>query len=141
MLMEDLSVILSQMCSYTEHRLSETHLKHHEQLILLYLHDRKHSNQEQIARHFSVDKGSVSKTIAKLEERGLVARQTNADNKREKIVTLTADGNTCTGQIAGVFDEWSTRLTDGLSPAELDLLKDAVMLMAHNADDLIAEES
>ena len=90
MFMADISIIVRRMRTQAERSIGEAGLGFPEQLVLMFLIGHDPSKQEAIATQLGVDKGAVAKTIAKLEEKGLVTRKVNPASKREKIVETTA---------------------------------------------------
>ncbi|RJO73587.1 MarR family transcriptional regulator [Nocardia panacis] len=77
----------------------------------------------QLAAAAVVDKPAATVAVNDLVERGLVVRDTNPDNRRCKLVTLTEAGRTVLVQAAEIPDPAPPALTE-LSPAELRTLHD-----------------
>ncbi|MCC8086593.1 MAG: MarR family winged helix-turn-helix transcriptional regulator, partial [Clostridium sp.] len=48
--------------------------------------------QEDVCAHFDMDKGRIARNLSELEEKGLICRVVNEKNKRQKLVSLTAEG-------------------------------------------------
>lgn len=140
MLTDDLSLITSKMVSYTERAAADLDLRYYEQIVLLYINGKGSCNQEQIARQFEVDKSMVSKTMAKLEKRGVVSRRTNADNKREYIISLTPEGHALVPAVKAIFAAWDEKVYAGLTPDDRARIERTVAHMLQNADALLAEE-
>ena len=88
MFMSDVSIIVRKMRTMADRKAASLGVGFPEQLVLMYLKFHGSSNQESIAAEIDIDRGAIAKTIAKLEEKGLVKRQVNQKNKREKIVEL-----------------------------------------------------
>lgn len=118
MFMNDISIISRQMRVFVERRMSEFNLGFPELRILMFLDGCESSNQEQIATHFKVDKGSIAKSVGKLEDKQLIARSVNPDNKREKVITLNAEGRKALGTMTELFGLWSAQVYDGIDDAD-----------------------
>ena len=66
----------------------------------------------------NLDKVKVSRAVAELEERGLLARQRSAADGRAAELRLTARGRRLFARIAPLARAWEQRLLEGLSSAE-----------------------
>ena len=89
MFMADVSIIVRRMRVQSDRAMSDLGVGFPEQSVLMILRAYGAANQDAIASRLGIDKGAVAKTIAKLEEKGLVKRAINPKNKREKIVETT----------------------------------------------------
>ena len=85
MYMRDISVIERKLRTYAEHAGKDARLGFPEQVVVMYLASHGASKQEAIAQYLGIDKGSIAKTIAKLEAKGLLVRTVNPESKREKL--------------------------------------------------------
>ena len=75
-----------------------------------------------IGRHSRMHKAKVSRAVALLEERGLVARNGSDSDRREAPLTLTAKGRRIYGDLAPRALAFAEKLTAVLTPAELRML-------------------
>lgn len=75
--------------------------------------------QEEIARDIRLNKSTVARALAALEERGLVERKTNTTDKRELLVYPTPAAEELLPRVREVAEEWNTLLTDGIGEEEL----------------------
>lgn len=76
----------------------------------------------EIGRRIHLTSGSITSAIDRIEERGLVARTPDADDRRARTVSLTRSGRAL---ITRIFDEHKANLdaaADGLSRAERETL-------------------
>ena len=78
-------------------------------------------NQEMIATRCNINKGAVARSIRKLEERGLVKREIDKNNRRQNRLSLTKDGEEILIKACGVLRNWedSVILDDGYIKKEL----------------------
>ena len=78
-------------------------------------------NQEMIATRCNINKGAVARSIRKLEERGLVKREIDENNRRQNRLSLTKDGEDILIKACGVLRNWedSVILDDGYIKKEL----------------------
>ena len=120
MFMRDLSVIERRMRLYAEHALAGLGVGFPEQVVIMQLGARGTCRQEDLAAHFSIDKGSIAKTVGKLEAKGLVSRVLNPADKREKLVELTEQGRGLLGFMGSAYGQLEQRMFAGLDGAELE---------------------
>lgn len=78
-------------------------------------------NQEMIATRCNINKGAVARSIRKLEEKGLVKREIDENNRRQNRLSLTKDGEDILIKACGVLRNWedSVILDDGYIKKEL----------------------
>ena len=78
-------------------------------------------NQEMIAARCNINKGAVARSIRKLEEKGLVKREIDENNRRQNRLSLTKDGEDILIKACGVLRNWedSVILDDGYIKKEL----------------------
>ena len=65
-----------------------------------------------------VDKGAVARSLARLEEQGLVQRQVSDQCRREKRVSLTSQGREMLAVVQQVMREWNDISYRGFSQEE-----------------------
>ena len=78
-------------------------------------------NQEMIATRCNINKGAVARSIRKLEEKGLVKREIDKNNRRQNRLSLTKNGEDILIKACGVLRDWedSVILDDGYIKKEL----------------------
>ena len=74
-----------------------------------------------IAARCNINKGAVARSIRKLEEKGLVKREIDENNRRQNRLSLTKDGEDILIKACGVLRDWedSVILDDGYIKKEL----------------------
>lgn len=73
---------------------------------LVTLNYDENFNQDEIAKLFQVDKCGVSRTLKKLEKKGLVKREQDPENRRSNIICLTDKGSEIATFLKQKDDEW-----------------------------------
>lgn len=73
---------------------------------------------------------SLTRTVAALEEAGLVTRSADADDRRCARIRLTPGGKVRLRRIRNERTAWLQRRLDALSPDERDVLAGAVPVLA-----------
>lgn len=137
MFMNDLSIVVRKACVYAERQFATEDLGFPELVIIMYLSDSGPSNQEQIAHFFEVDKGAISKTIGKLEGKGLVTRTVNPDNRREKQVSLEPNALETVEKMRTVLANWEKIALDGVDEENRATAVNVLAKMAANSSDLV----
>jgi DNA-binding MarR family transcriptional regulator len=83
----------------------------------------------EMAAHENVKPPSMTRTVASLEEAGLVTRRPSETDGRQVVVELTAEANRVLDEDRARRTAWLARRLDALSPEELDLLRRVAPLL------------
>jgi len=92
-----------------------------------------------IGAHTHMHKTKVSRAVALLEKRQLVARRANRQDMREAFLSLTAAGRTMYEEVAPHALEFAHRLTDILSPSDREAFDRALKQLTARSAELVAE--
>lgn len=86
---KNIGILCRQLNIYLNHELEQYDITASEIMYLgsLFMHDGV--SQDELVREFCVDKAAVTRTVATLEEKGLVERKSHENDKRSKKVYLT----------------------------------------------------
>ncbi|ARP80123.1 hypothetical protein CAL12_04295 [Bordetella genomosp. 8] len=90
--------------------------------VLLAVHNAKGINQNDIARSIGMNKVTVSQIVQALEERGWIARQTAAADRRRRHLALTAAGRRALTRTAAMADATYDQQMAPLDPQERETL-------------------
>ena len=74
--------------------------------ILTYLLHKGTSCQEDIVKQFKIDKGSIARPIGKLQEKQLINKEIDENNRRKYQLYLTKKGESVALKIMDLNDEW-----------------------------------
>jgi len=81
--------------------------------MLTALYESGPRRSSELADLFAIDKGAVSRQVARLERLGLVTRQTDPDDGRAQLLSLTDLGRERLAEVARRRREWyDDRLSD-----------------------------
>lgn len=94
----------------------------------------------EIADRIAMDRGGTSRSIAHLEERGLLTRTSDPLDRRKSYVELTDSGWELHADITGFAIAREKRLLAGLSANDSARLKKLLKALIDEADVMIAEE-
>ena len=111
--------------------------------LLMRLTHRDAMSQDELADSHLVDKSTVVRTLARMEEAGLVRREVDEEDRRVKRVHATERAMALTGQIRKALRAWNQMLLDGFEQDERDEVLQYLQRMAENArehwDDLLED--
>ena len=127
------SIIVRLSRIFAERKMARFGVGFPEQTVLMFLANGAQIHQDAIARHFMIDKGTIAKTIDKLEAKHLVTRQENPANKREKLVALTPASQGMLDEMQQVLDDWERELFQGVNDEDVEKYKEICQIMAANA--------
>src|ERR1700761_3620636 len=82
-----------------------------------------------LAEHEKVQPPSMTRVIAVLEERGLVTREPHATDRRQVILTVTADGKELVQRVRRRREAWLAQRLQELSPGEREILRAAAPIL------------
>ena len=83
----------------------------------------------ELAEHEKVQPPSMTRVIAVLEERGLVRREPHATDRRQVILTVTADGKELVQRVRRRREAWLAQRLQELSPQEREILRAAAPIL------------
>lgn len=132
MFMSDVSIIVRKMRTFAERNQTSLGIGFPEQLVLMCLMAHGSSNQDAIASYLDIDKGAVAKTVAKLEEKGLVTREVNPDNRREKLVTPLPAASGTLESMKDDYQALDALMFNGLSQEEKAVTLKCIATIAQN---------
>ena len=132
MFMSDVSIIVRKMRLIAEARLDKYGIGFPEQLVIMYLSAHGASNQAAIADALEIDKGSIAKTVGKLEAKGLVNRAENPQNRREKNVVLTSAADDILGAMRTAHEQLDDMMFAGLSDEQVEMTCRSLSTIADN---------
>jgi DNA-binding MarR family transcriptional regulator len=98
--------------------------------VLVAIDDRPSQSQQEVARRMDVDRTTMVALIDDLEDKGLVQRQQDPDDRRKNVVVLTDAGRTTLRQATAAAREAERRLLGSLSDNESAMLKKALQTIA-----------
>jgi DNA-binding MarR family transcriptional regulator len=95
------------------------------------------STINEVAGRVAMDQGGTSRSIAKLERRGLIIRRSDADDRRLSRVALSAEGARLHNEIAKFSHEREQHLLSKLSKQELRELDRMLTLLSDEANNML----
>jgi DNA-binding MarR family transcriptional regulator len=122
---------LNQICtSVAAEAVSDTELSHYEFAVLVYL-DRAHGepdlDQISLAARIGIDRNHVSLLVAQLEKKGFLKRSVNGNDRRARLLRLTAKGEKFYRRVRPIGLRCQQRVLALLTPTERELLLDLLV--------------
>jgi len=102
-------------------------------VILLALFRKGGISQEELSDHLKIDKGSVAKSIKKLENEGYIQRSIDSDDKRAYKVSLTQKGIDIIPLVQEAIKSWEDIIISDLSDSEKLIIEQLLYTMAKKA--------
>jgi DNA-binding MarR family transcriptional regulator len=98
------------------------------------------SSVAQASRTIGIDKGAVSRSLARLEEKGLVQAECNTPDTRRRDWRLTRKGQALHEEILQFALSRQKQLLDGFSPQDVSAFNDYLKRFLANLDQLNSME-
>ncbi|WP_081468840.1 MarR family winged helix-turn-helix transcriptional regulator [Sphaerochaeta pleomorpha] len=134
--MKQLSAIAKYWCIYAHKNLQSLEIVGSEHSVIMYLSIQNNISQDTLSTQLVLDKGTIAKILVKLEQKGLVSRVVNEQNKREKIVSLTEKGEEEVKSVYAIVNLWETELLEGISETDQTIFLDVLTSMTERAKSL-----
>ncbi|VVO39592.1 MarR family winged helix-turn-helix transcriptional regulator [Pseudomonas fluorescens] len=77
----------------------------------------------ELCRHLSLDSGSMTRMLDRLEQKGLLARQRSEGDRRQVQLVLTVEGQRLADMLPGIGANAMNQLASALDPEELQTLE------------------
>jgi DNA-binding MarR family transcriptional regulator len=119
------------------HRVSDAHFASHgvtadQFVILACLAEEDTITQKDLARRASSDPSTIRAMLVLLEGRGLIARNRNPEDSRERLVTLTAKGRRLYERLFKSSDPIRVQMLAGFTEDEAGFLVDGLRRLIEN---------
>ena len=101
-----ISIIHRQYMIYLNNYLKKEGITASHAPILSYLLYKDISYQEEIGNHFKIDKGSIARSIQKLQEKQFINKEIDENNRRKYQLSLTEKGRAVALKIMDLNNEW-----------------------------------
>lgn len=109
-------------------------------LILNFVDLIPECSQEMLAERLMLDKSTIARRLAVLEERGFLHRMPNPADRRGQLLRLTEKGQELLPVIREVNKKWFDFLTEGEDPKELEQMEATLTKLLHKAQEHLKGE-
>lgn len=93
-------------------------------------------SQIQLAKAIGIEQPSLVRTLDQLEDKGLIARHTCANDRRAKRIKLTEAAEPIIREVDSVITSTRSEILRGISPEEVKLLVGLVSKLEQNITEL-----
>ena len=132
--MRQINIISRCATMYRDRALSDTGLAGCHTPYILALYRIPGCTQEELARDLNVNKSSVARQLAVLEERGFIRREPSPGDRRSQLVYPTQRALDLQPRILQVLYEWNAYLTGELTPEEQEVLSGLICRVSDRAE-------
>ena len=132
--MRQISITYRCAMRYRERELADTGLAGCQTPYLTALYRKPGLTQEELAKDLNVNKSSVTRQLAVLEEQGYVRRESDPADKRSLLVFPTDKALDLRDRLFQCYREWNEYLTQDLSEEEKATLSGLMVRIASKAE-------
>ena len=133
----DLARLVRIWRALIDHRLKPLELTQTHWVTLHNIHQLPpDQSQIQLAKAIGIEQPSLVRTLDQLEEKGLISRQTCANDRRAKRIKLTEKADPIIEELETVIKQTRGEILSGISPEELDLLISLIARLEQNIIEL-----
>jgi pyruvate formate lyase activating enzyme len=129
----DLSVLYRLNQRYYDNALSQYDLGYTQMIFILLIFENEGISFNNLAKAGSFDKGTVTKSIQKLEENGFVTVRVSDNDKRNKEVYTTDKCKQLVPQLYQIKNDWFNYVSEALSEEEKDVYVNASKKLIESA--------
>ncbi|MGW2602422.1 MarR family winged helix-turn-helix transcriptional regulator [Streptomyces klenkii] len=86
-----------------------------QELLLMRLWESDHQSQTSLAKALRLDPSTVTRTVQRLEQQGLLTRRPSPTDRRAVVVSLTPEGRELRGKVEESWAELEALTTKGMS--------------------------
>lgn len=101
-----ISMIARGHTIYLNHHLEDLGINATQMHLLFEISSHCDMNQENISKRCNINKGAVARSIKKLEDKGLIVRQIDENNRRQNKVSLTELGRETLDKSVKILSKW-----------------------------------
>lgn len=110
-----------------------------EAIILMYLYEHDKPRQEDLSDYFMLDKGTIAKTLRKLENKEMIERFVNTEDQREKVINVIEKGLCIKDMITNLVRLWHEKMFEGLSQSDILLFEHTLSKITDNVTHSLEE--
>ena len=126
---------------YVTHHIEKFGINTTQLHLLFEISHQSNLNQEQIASLCNINKGAVARSIKKLEDKGLVIRKIDENNRRQNIISLTEEGEEVLEKSAEILERWEDEIILEKGYIEKELLQKVLKDIAIKTMELNQKEN
>ncbi|RZI82253.1 MAG: MarR family transcriptional regulator [Rubrivivax sp.] len=126
--------IMLALVTHVDRQLEEHDLTHAQWTPLFLLRQGRATTLAELSRELQLDAGAMTRTLDRLEAKGLCRRERSTQDRRVVHLALTEAGLAASSHVPKVLCETLNTFLDGFSHDEWQTLLGFLRRMAHNAE-------
>lgn len=131
----DISVFNKYGKQRLDELLSPLHLDWRELVVMLVIEQVPAIPQTRLIPFLQTDKANVTKQLQAMEQKGLIWRESDGTDQRNKLCHLTDQGNKLVPQLNNVLHSWEAACFRGIDPEALSQYRKINEMISHNLMD------
>lgn len=138
--MDRMALIVRHCRTFSEKKLKEYDLSFGEQVIMMFLTSHENVNQDTISKTYLMDKSVIAKTLNRLEQKEIIVRKQNPENKRENLISLTQSAKEILEKMQMILEEWNSILYSGMSLEDTETYNRLTKKVEENIEQFLAKD-
>jgi DNA-binding MarR family transcriptional regulator len=126
--------IMLALVTHVDRQLEQHDLTHAQWTPLFLLRQGRVSTLAELSRELQLDAGALTRTLDRLEAKGLCKRERSTQDRRVVHLALTDEGMAASAHVPKVLCETLNAYLDGFSHEEWQTLLDFLRRISHNAE-------
>lgn len=135
-----LSILYRYGQSYVGKKLSAYNIGSGQYILMMVLYRNGGISQEELSTYLKVDKGSIAKSVKKLQQEGYLERKIDQKDKRAYQLFLTPKALEIIPKVNEVIKDWENIMVSELSDSEKLMAEQLLYKMASKVDSIIENE-
>lgn len=132
-MLKEISTLYRKTQMYLEENLKPLSLSKGQATFIMCICDHKVLTQNKLGEMLDMDKSTVAKTLARMEQQGYITRSTNSDDSRSLNVRPTEKAWSIYPKTRAIGDQWCEEITKDLTGIEKDIFYQLMQRTALNA--------
>ncbi|WP_427911685.1 MarR family winged helix-turn-helix transcriptional regulator [Ramlibacter sp. MMS24-I3-19] len=124
--------LITSFASEVQHELDPRGLTNAQWVPIYKMSMGQGTTPAELARHCQLDAGAMTRTLDRLEAKGLIRRERSSEDRRVVNLGLTAEGREAASDIPQVLCKVLNAHLEGFSAQEVELLKSMLLRMIDN---------
>lgn len=134
------SAVYRYQLTYLNRKLTPYNLGGGSYIFLIYIYENPGITQTELSTRLLIDRATVSKMLAHLENQGLIRRSPNPEDGRAILLEITPKGTKISKCLFEITAEYRSLALNGISPEEYDAAVTILEKILSNIQNGLAEE-
>jgi len=134
------SILYRSTQKYYDARLTDFGVGYGQVIPLMMVNENEGITMKELSTMGSFDKGTITKTMARLEKQGYIRMADNPNDRRSKLLYTTEEAKDLITALYIIRKDWMAQLTRGLKVADTDQFIEIMRTASQNALDYAATE-